>query len=320
MWCGSYFVFAYHHNNHYISPMKKKTYKSKGDKYFIGFQPPEVFEKIQNDKELKKYYQQYRNHHKLISEGKDSLEKMKQKLLKLRSDIREKERQIRDWNGKMLEGYSVIGDLSTDYDFNCSVNLRKIKPRRLIRIEKGTEHNMRSHYDTSDIYGDTTKRGTKRINPSSPNSKVNISQSGGKTFSQLQKEREDREDTGPYEPKKNLEIKFKYYVRFEPKMKKKSKYQKKRWIRNLYVGEREEVLNLLKVYNKDIKWETKDEKYVRDNLRELYKGYGRFMISEHGVRTFRVGSKTNEKSQHPYDKVRDWVGEMGNKVFDWMDQ
>ena len=279
-----------------------------------------MFEKIQNDKELKKYYQQYRNHHKLISEGKDSLEKMKQKLLKLRSDIREKERQIRDWNGKMLEGYSVIGDLSTDYDFNCSVNLRKIKPRRLIRIEKGTEHNMRSHYDTSDIYGDTTKRGTKRINPSSPNSKVNISQSGGKTFSQLQKEREDREDTGPYEPKKNLEIKFKYYVRFEPKMKKKSKYQKKRWIRNLYVGEREEVLNLLKVYNKDIKWETKDEKYVRDNLRELYKGYGRFMISEHGVRTFRVGSKTNEKSQHPYDKVRDWVGEMGNKVFDWMDQ
>ena len=61
--------------------LKKKVYKSKGDKYFIGFQPPEVFEKIQNDKELKKYYQQYRNHHKLISEGTDTLEKMKKKLL-----------------------------------------------------------------------------------------------------------------------------------------------------------------------------------------------------------------------------------------------
>ena len=53
--------------------MKNKNYKSKGDKYFIGFQPPEVFEKIQNDKELKKYYQQYRNHHKLISEGTESV-------------------------------------------------------------------------------------------------------------------------------------------------------------------------------------------------------------------------------------------------------
>ena len=90
--------------------MKNKNYKSKGDKYFIGFQPPEVFEKIQNDKELKKYYQQYRNHHKLISEGKESVLKMKKKLDKLRTEIKEKKVQIRDWNGKMLEGYSIIGD------------------------------------------------------------------------------------------------------------------------------------------------------------------------------------------------------------------
>ena len=320
MWCGSYFVFAYHHNNHYISPMKKKTYKSKGDKYFIGFQPPEVFEKIQNDKELKKYYQQYRNHHKLISEGKDSLEKMKKKLLKLRSDIRDKERQIRDWNGKMLEGYSVIVDLSTDYDFNCSVNLRKIKPRRLIKIEKGLEHKMRKHYKSHDVFGDTTDRGTERVNPSNQNKMVNMSGSGGKTFTQTQKDSERLKDREIYDPQRNLTITEKYYVRFEPKMKKKSKYQKKRWIRNLYVGQREEVLNLLKIYDSSIKWEKKDEKYVRDNLREIYKGYGRFMISEYGVRTFRVGSKTNEKSQHPYDKVRDWIGEMGDKVFDWMDQ
>ena len=70
--------------------MKNKKYKSKEDKYFIGFQPPEVFEKIQNDKELKKYYQQYRNHHKLISEGKESILKMKKRLDKIRTEIKEK--------------------------------------------------------------------------------------------------------------------------------------------------------------------------------------------------------------------------------------
>ena len=300
--------------------MKSKKYKSKGDKYFIGFQPPEVFEKIQNDKELKKYYQQYRNHHKLISEGKESVLKMKKRLDKLRTEIKEKEGQIRDWNGKMLEGYSVIGDLSSEYDFNCSVNLRKIKPRRLIMMEKGLEHKMNKHYDSNDYSGDTTKRGTERVNPSNQNKMVNMSGSGGKTFTQIQKDSERLKDTEVYDPQRNLIITEKYYVRFEPKMKKKSKYQKKRWIRNLYVGQRDEVLNLLKVYDKSIKWETKDEKYVRDNLREIYKGYGRYMISEYGIKNFKIGSKTNEISQHPYEKVRDWVGEMGDKVFEWMDQ
>ena len=86
------------------------------------------------------------------------------------------------------------------------------------------------------------------------------------------------------------------------------------------MGQRDEVINLLKTYNKDIKWEGKDEKYIRDNLREIYKGYGRYMISEHGIKNFKVGSKTNEISQHPFEKVRDWIGEMGDKVFEWMDQ
>ena len=43
---------------------------------------------------------------------------------------------------------------------------------------------------------------------------------------------------------------------------------------------------------RDIKWELKkDEKYVRDNLREIYKGYGRYMISEYGIKNFKIGSK-----------------------------
>jgi len=300
--------------------MKTKNYKSKGDKYFIGFQPPEVFEKIQNDKELKKYYQQYRNHHRLISEGTENLLKMKKRLDKLRTEIKEKERQIRDWNGKMLEGYSVIGDLSSEYDFNCSVNLRKIKPKRLKLIEKGLEHTMRKHYDSNDYSGNTTKRGTKRTNPSHENKKRNMEGTGGKFYTQLQKESEEIKDREVYEPQRNLTITEKYYVRFEPKMKKKSKYQKKRWIRNLYVGQRDEVLNLLKVFDKSIKWEVKEEKYIRDNLREIYKGYGRYMISEYGIKNFKIGSKTNEISQHPYDKVKGWVEKMGEKVFEWMDQ
>ena len=300
--------------------MNKKSYKSKEDKYFIGFQPPEVFEKIQNDKELKKYYQQYRNHHKLISEGNESLLKMKKKLDKIRVEIKEKEKQIRDWNGKMLTGYSIIGDLSKDFDFNCSINLRKIKPKRLVMIERGKEHTMNKHYDSNDYSGDTTKRGTKRVNPSSDDKMVNMSQGGGKNFTQILKESKELEGREIYDPQRNLIIREKYYVRFEPKLKKNSKYQTKRWIRNLYVGQRDDVLTILRIYNKDIKWEKKEEKYLRDNLREIYKGYGRYMISEHGIKNFKVGSKTNEISQHPFEKVRDWIGEMGDKVFEWMDQ
>jgi hypothetical protein len=300
--------------------MKKRSYKSKEDKYFIGFQPPEVFEKIQNDKELKKYYQQYRNHHKLISEGKENLLQMKKKLDKIRIEIKGKEKQIKDWNGKMLTGYSIIGDLSKDYDFNCSVNLRKIKPRRLIMIEKGLEHTMKKHYDSSDIYGDTTKRGTERNNPSHENKMRNMEDMGGKTFTQTQKDSERLKGREIYDPQRNLTITEKYYIRFEPKLKRRRRDIEKRWIRNLYVGQRDEVINLLKTYNKDIKWEGKDEKYIRDNLREIYKGYGRYMISEHGIKNFKVGSKTNEISQHPFEKVRDWIGEMGDKVFEWMDQ
>ena len=44
------------------------------------------------------------------------------------------------------------------------------------------------------------------------------------------------------------------------------------------------------------------------------------MISEYGIKNFKIGSKTNEISQHPYDKVKDWIDKMGEKVFEWMDK
>ena len=116
----------------------------------------------------------------------------------------------------------------------------------------------------------------------------------------------------------------KYYVRIEPKS--RSKFKKNQWIRNLYVGMKDEVIHLLKTSQPNTDGDKVSESKLRDNLREIYKGYIRFQIYTNGLDCVKIGYNTkkgkeeNPQSQHPSDKVMDWVKEVGTDIVEWMDK
>ena len=124
--------------------------------------------------------------------------------------------------------------------------------------------------------------------------------------------------------KRSRENPKKYYVRIEPKS--RSKFKKNQWIRNLYVGMRDEVIQLLKTSSPNTDWDKVSESKLRDNLREIYKGYVRFQIYTNGLDSVKIGYNTkkgkeeNPQSQHPSDKVMDWIKDMGTDIVQWMDK
>jgi hypothetical protein len=214
----------------------------------------------------------------------------------------------------MMEGYSVIGYLGDDYDFNCSVNLREIKPKQ----SKGE----RMDYDTSVPFKDGKKMGRKNKNPSKDWEvwKEKYDKSDGKELFMDKLENIRKE-------KRNREYPKKYYVRIEPKSRSEfGKKSKKKWIRNLYVGTRDEVIHLLKTSQPNIDWDKVYEKKMRDNLREIYKGYVRFQIYTNGLDSVKIGYEKqkdkdeNPQSQHPSDKVRGWIKDIGTDIVEWMDK
>ena len=210
-----------------------------------------------------------------------------------------------------MEGYSVIGYLGDDYDFNCSVNLREIKPKP----SKGE----RMDYDTSVPYKDGKKMGRKTNNPSKDWEvwKEKYDKSDGKELFMDKLENIRKE-------KRNREYPKKYYVRIEPKS--RSKFKDNQWIRNLYVGMKDEVIHLLKTSSPNTDWSKVSESKLRDNLREIYKGYVRFQIYTNGLDCVKIGYNTkkgkeeNPQSQHPSYKVMDWVKDMGTDIVEWMDK
>ena len=291
---------------------KKKDYSVRGDKYNIEYIPEEVYRNLEGE-ELK-YYTQYRNNQRYIWEGKNTIEKTRKEIKKLQKKISDKEQQLKVWEGKMMEGYSVIGYLGEDYDFNCSVNLREIIPKK----NKGE----RMDYDTSVPFKDGKKMGRKTNNPSKDWEvwKKKHDESGDKELFMDNLENIRKE-------KRNREYPKKYYVRIEPKSRSKfGKKSKKKWIRNLYVGMRDEVIHLLKTSQPNIDWDKVSEKKMRDNLREIYKGYVRFQIYTNGLDCVKVGYEKqkdkdeNPQSQHPSDKVKDWIKEIGTDIVEWMDK
>ena len=291
---------------------KKKDYSVRGDKYNIEYIPEEVYRKLEGE-ELK-YYTQYRNNQRYIWEGKNTIEKTRKEIKKLQKKISDKEQQLKVWRGKMMEGYSVIGYLGDDYDFNCSVNLREIKPKK----NKGE----RSSYNTSVPYSSGGKMNRKTNNPSKDWEvwKKKHDESGDKELFMDKVEEERRK-------KRNVGFPKKYYVRIEPKSRKDFDDTKgKQWIRNLYVGTRDEVIHLLKTSSPNTDWDKVSEKKMRDNLREIYKGYVRFQIYTNGLDCVKIGyekqkdKEENPQSQHPSDKVLSWIKEIGTDIVEWMDK
>lgn len=278
--------------------MKKKDYKSKENKFFIDFLPVEIFNNLSSDD--RKHYKLYRDNHRYIYQGEQQILEWKREIEKLRKRIKDKELQIKGsddgkgWNDRMKEGYSQIGYLSKDYEFSCSVNLRKRKSKTLIYKEKGIENMMRKNYNTGISYGEGGKDGKDVNNPS-----VDWLE-----YEKKLKEGEGKSSYIPPEPK----YYEKYYIRIDPKS--------KQWVRNLYVGTKEDVISILKKGFESVNWEKKSEKDIRNNLREIYKGYVRYQVYKGGVEKF----KTGDLSKHPSDKVLKWIGDLGVDIGDWMDK
>ena len=293
---------------------KKKDYSVRGDKYNIEYIPEEVYRNL--DGEELTSYNQYRNNQRYIHNGKEFIDKTRIKIKKLQKEISDKENQLKVWKGKMMEGYSVIGYLGDDYDFNCSVNLRQIESKKT----KGE----RMDYNTSVPFKDGKKMGRDTNNTwegeheiqykkwKVKHDKVEDKELFMDKLENIRKEKRSREN-----PKK-------YYVRLEPKS--RSKFKKNQWIRNLYVGMRDEVIQLLKTSSPNTDWDKVSESKLRDNLREIYKGYVRFQIYTNGLDSVKIGYNTkkgkeeNPQSQHPSDKVMDWIKDMGTDIVQWMDK
>ena len=281
---------------------KKKDFQYSGKPYYINFIPKEKIESL-SDEEYSKHSSYRRNYFEYYK-GFEDIERKKK-------EIKQIQQKQKVWKSKMMEGYSVIGYLGEDYDFNCSVNLREIKPKP----SKGE----RMDYDTSVPYKDGKKMGRKTNNPSKDWEvwKEKYDKSDGKELFMDKLENIRKE-------KRNREYPKKYYVRIEPKS--RSKFKDNQWIRNLYVGMRDEVIYLLKTSSPNTDWSKVSETKLRDNLREIYKGYVRYQIYTNGLDCVKIGYNTkkgkeeNPQSQHPSDKVMDWVKEVGTDIVEWMDK
>ena len=108
-----------------------------------------MYRSLDGDEEL--YYKQYRNNQRYIHNGKEFIDKTRIKIKKLQKEISDKENQLKIWKGKMMEGYSVIGYLGDDYDFNCSVNLRvcsQIKMNFFAQNLREVSANLVKNFDT----------------------------------------------------------------------------------------------------------------------------------------------------------------------------
>lgn len=270
--------------------MKKRDYKSRGQKLFIDFLPKEIFKSLSPTD--RKSYKKYRDNHRWMFQGEQKVIECKDEIDKLKVEIEKKQKQIKGWKDKMLEGYSNIGYLSKDYDFWCSVNLRKRKSKSFKNQEKGIISEGKKNYNTDDVYGDGSNTGRDRNNPSIG-------------YTEWKENHERRQDKTPFEPPK-LEYHEKYYIRIEPRS--------KEWIKNLYVGSKEKVIELLTSYSSLKDWKNESDDRIRETLRDLYKGYTRYQIYKTNPHEFRYGDK-----KHTYDDVLDWFSS-GIDVNEWMDK
>jgi hypothetical protein len=241
---------------------KKREFQFSGKPYYINFIPKEKIESL-SDEEYSKHSSYRRNYFEYYK-GFEDIERKKK-------EIKQIQQKQKVWKSKMMEGYSVIGYLGEDYDFNCSVNLREIKPKK----SKGE----RSNHDTSVPYSDGGKTGRDTNNTHDKmfsEWKLKHDKVGDKELFMDKLEDIRREKRSSLNPKK-------YYVRIEPKG--RGKFKNNIYIRNLYVGLREDVLHLLKESNlfQNTDWNTISEKKLRDRLRELYKGYVRYQIYTNGL-------------------------------------
>ena len=286
---------------------KKRDFQYSGKPFYINFIPREKLESL-SDEEYSKHSSYRRNYFEYYKSF-DDIERKKR-------EIKQIQQKQKTWKTKMMEGYSVIGYLGDDYDFNCSVNLRQIESKKT----KGE----RMDYNTSVPFKDGKKMGRDTNNTWEGEHEIQYKKWKVKHDKVEDKELFMDKLENIRKEKRNRVNPKKYYVRIEPKS--RSKFKKNQWIRNLYVGMKDEVIHLLKTSSPNTDWDKVSESKLRDNLREIYKGYVRFQIYTNGLDIVKIGYNTkkgkeeNPQSQHPSDKVMDWIKDMGTDIVQWMDK
>jgi hypothetical protein len=272
---------------------KKRDFKYSGKPFYIGFIPKDRLEKI-SDEEYS-IHSSYRRNYFEYYKGFEDIEKLKKQIKK----IQEKQKV---WKSKMVNGYNQIGYLSKDFEFYVSIDKRKRKSITRDKNDKGIELSRNLH-NTSDVWSDKGDRN----NPSE----------SWETF-------KGKIGKGKLKEENKGSIYHMFYVRVETKSNIDSE---NRWRRNLYVGKIEDVIYLLDTFEKSvdenkksIDWDNKSEKFIKNYLREVYRGYVRYHIYHDGVDSIKRGDKDIETTQHNLDKVVDWVKKLGVETLDWMDE
>lgn len=272
---------------------KKRDFQYSGKPYYIGFIPKDKLERI-SDEHYSKHSSYRRNYFEYYKGFKD--------IEKLRKQIKKIQEKQKVWKTKMIDGYNTIGYLSKDFEFYVSIDRRTRKSKTREKHDKGIELSRKLH-NSSDVWGDKGNRN----NPSKD----------WETFkSKMGKNEVKHDDKG--------NVYKMWYVRCESK---KHIDSDRNWRRSLYCGKIDEVIHLLDTFEKSvdekkkkIDWDKKSEKFIKNYLREIYKGYVRFQIYHNGLESIVRGDKDVEKTQHNYDKVIDWIKTMGVQSLEWMDE
>lgn len=143
--------------------MKKREYRSKGEKFFIDYLPDDVFNSL-SEKE-RHDYKLYRDNHRYIYEGNLKIKEWEKEIDKLKEKIKLKKLQINGfdvgeninpidgeidkervegWKEKMIRGYNRINHLSKDYQFNISVGVQ-IRKSKIYELYEGKDLDVMSN-------------------------------------------------------------------------------------------------------------------------------------------------------------------------------
>ncbi|WP_289063841.1 hypothetical protein [uncultured Zobellia sp.] len=135
---------------------------------------------------------------------------------------------------------------------------------------------------------------------------VNIRNRKSKTLINKERKEQGRSLKLIRSEKGDFKVHPKYYIRVESKL-------KGEWLKNIYVGSKEDVQSLLnQVFINTKDWTKVTDEVLKTNLKDIYTGYTRYHIYQTNPQKFC--SET-----HSLSKVKDW-GKTVEDIFDWMDK
>ena len=257
-----------------LSQLKKNKYRTDGDKFFLNYLPPKLFDKLNESK--REHYREYRRYHLAIFNTNERVEKLRNQIEKIKKQILiEKDKLKADdykdgYNLKMKLHYNHLSDLDKKYKFNVSGSWR--------------DKSSRSYKESVGILS-TDKRDS---------TKVSFVQ---KTFKG--KKIEKRESLYLHISSTDSTLK---------ELKQSESLPSNR--KNIAFGGLENCrLALSEIYNED--WSKDDKDIVKDEVKIVVRGYVRYYIFKKGwskfVRDTHSRDKIVEWSKGLGDDFYNWI-------------